>query len=181
MQVRTTVLILGMALGAHAALAHDYDPNKPITLTGTVKEIKWQTPYVKIHLSVKDAKGKTKDWELETATPSVLESSGLVRTSLKKDDRITVQGEQASNGSEHVLVRSMTLAGGRAVSISDAQVATAPTPAPLAPEVSKSSTPRDADSAALPRTATNTPLIALIGLCALGAGTFLALLRTRLS
>ena len=60
-----------VALSASAA-AHRYDPNKTVTLTGTVKEIKWDKSYVKIHLSVKGANGKTKDWELETATPSVL-------------------------------------------------------------------------------------------------------------
>ena len=173
MQLKTAVSILAFALTASAA-AHRYDPNKPITLTGTVKELKWNKPYVKIHLSVKDTNGKTKDWELETATPNVLESNGLVRTSLKKGDQITVKGEQAANGSEHALVQSITLPGGQNVSISTAQVAKAQaSETPVADASPRQDVPRST----LPSTATNLPLLALVGLVSLGLGAFLSLLR----
>jgi LPXTG-motif cell wall-anchored protein len=162
MQARTAVSILVLAFGTGVVLAHDYDPNKPMTLSGVVKEITWGTPYVKIHLSVQDFNGKPKDWELETARPSVLESNGIVRTSIKKGDRITAQGEQEKNGSEHVLVKSITLADGRGVSIGAAEAAI--------PSSSK-----------LPKTASHAPLISLIGLIALGGGLSVTLLRRRLS
>jgi hypothetical protein len=164
MQLKTIISILLLTSGAGAALAHDYDPNKPVRLSGTVKDFKWGKPYVKIHLSVKDNTGKTKDWELETADPSALESDGLGPTAIKKGDNITVEGDRASDGSEHALVRSMTLADGRNISIRAVQAA-----APSA----------GAEAKALPTTATNTPLIALIGLVALSAGTVLSLLSAR--
>jgi LPXTG-motif cell wall-anchored protein len=183
MRLTSAISVLAFVLSASAALAHDYDPNKVVTLNGEVKEIKWDKPYVKIHLSVKETSGKTKDWELETAMPSVLESDGLVRTSIKKGDRITVQGEQASNGSEHALVRSMTLADGRIVSIRGAETASAAAPQTSAANQQAASrdSSQDVSSPALPKTASNMPLIGLMGLVALGAGTFLSLLRARAS
>src|SRR6185295_6906128 len=167
MRLTSAISVLAFVISANAAFAHDYDPNKVVTLNGEVKEIKWDKPYVKIHLSVKGTSGKTKDWELETATPSVLESDGLVQTSIQKGDRITVQAEQASNGSEHALVRSMTLADGRVVSIGGAQTASAAAPqTSAAKQAASRDSSQDVSSPALPKTASNMPLIGLMGLVA---------------
>jgi LPXTG-motif cell wall-anchored protein len=170
----TAILISALILGAGVGLAaHKYDSNKPLTLSGTVTKVEWQKPYVKIHMDAKDASGKTVDWEIETATPSVMESDGFTRTSINKGDQITVQGEGAASGSPHALAHSLTLADGRTMSINQPQAEPATTsgssPAP----------PATSDST-LPHTATSLPLMGLVGLIALGAGSVLSM-RRRLS
>lgn len=197
MYLKTTIPILAILFAAGTAFAHDYDQSKSVTVNGVMKEISWDKPYVKIHLSVKNTQGKTQDWELETAAPAQVESYGLARTSLKKGDRITAEGAQAKNGSEHLLVKSMTLADGRTISMKAAQETTTvaqaePAPAPVtapapppavdespapAPQASASAT--ENSDATLPRTATNLPLIALAGFLALGSGAALSVLRKR--
>jgi LPXTG-motif cell wall-anchored protein len=170
----TAVLISALMLSAGAALAaHKYDSNKPLTLNGTVTKVEWQKPYVKIHMDAKDASGKTVDWEIETAEPSVMESDGITRSSINKGDQITVQGDGAASGSPHALAHSLRLANGRTMSLSQSQAEVNPA-SPSAP-----APPATSDSK-LPRTASNMPLVGLIGLVTLGAGAVLSM-RRRLS
>src|SRR5205085_11865820 len=115
--------------------------------------------------------GKIKDWEVETAARSVVEADGLTSTSLKKGDRIMVQGDQASDGTEHMLARSMTLADNRSVSINQPQQ-----PASPAPSVSSSAAPNESNPA-LPKTASNLPLVGLFGVVSIVAAVFLSLKR----
>ena len=162
-----------------ALAAHHYDANKPVTVTGTVKEVKWDKAYVKIHLSVKNAKGHTQDWELQTMGPTDLESSEITRSTLKKGEKLTATGDQEVDGSEHMLVRSLRLEGGKAIALNQSQnpepansaTPPAPRPAPRPEEHARVETPQSGE---LPRTASNLPLIGLIGLVALGAAGLLA-------
>ena len=163
MQVRSTALLSVLILSAGAALAHKYDANKPVTLSGTVGKIEWHKPYVKIHLDSKDADGKAIDWEIETATPSVLQADGFTSKSIKEGDQITVQADAAADGSHHALAHSVTLADGRALSVT-------------APE-QQASSPASPSGSTLPQTATNFPLIGVIGLIALAASAGLTIGR----
>ena len=163
MHARSTSLFISVfILSASVALAHKYDSTKPVTLTGKVGKIEWHKPYVKVHLEATDASGKRTDWEIETATPTVLESDGLTSTAIKVGDQITVQGDGASDGSHHALGRSMTLANGQTVAITG-------------PEQQGGAAAQNASDSALPSTATALPLIGLLGLAALGAGTLLSI------
>ena len=173
MQVKAfTAFVSAFALSTAVLLAHDYDSNKPVTLTGSVKKVEWHQPYVKIHMDVNDANGKVKDWEIETSAPTKLESDGVTSTAIKVGDNITVQGIQEKHGTEHALARSITLANGQTVSLSAPPVTSPPEPAQTA-----ANTPPAPEN--LPRTASSMPLIGLIGLGALGAWGVLAL-RSRL-
>lgn len=164
MQFKSAILGSALALFASYAFAHQYDPNKPVTLTGTVKKIEWHTPYVKIHLDTTDANGNTTDWEIQTATPRVLRSDGMTSTSIKDGDQITVQGYQDTDGSDHALAHSMTLANGQTIAIGTSAPSgqTAQAPQPAGP---------------LPQTATDWPLIGLMGLGALAAWSLLSIPR----
>ena len=154
---------------AGTVFAAHYDPNKPVTLTGTVRKVEWNKPYVKIHMGVTDTAAKTKDWEIETAAPNVVESKGLTSNSVKEGDQITVQGDAERNGSAHAFARSMTLADGQTIAINTA----APTP-----QVAQAgSSARATTGTALPRTATNWPLFGLLGFGALAAWAVLSMMR----
>jgi hypothetical protein len=189
MQFRTAILSVStLVFFAGAAIAaHHYDADKQVTVSGTVKEVKWDKPYVKIHLNVKNEKGKSQDWELETAAPTVLESDGLTRTSVKKGDQITARGDQEVDGSEHMLVRSMTLAGGKAIAINRTQNSTTAAASPNSaagpqvpetlPQTASNSAARPQVPQTLPKTASNVPVVGAIGLLAIGAATLLRLVR----
>jgi len=106
---------------AHHSFAAEYDSTQPITLKGTVKELKWQNPHAYVFVDVKDESGKTVTWALETLSPNALARQGWNRDSLKKGDAVTVEAYKAKDprplpdGSLHGNGRSFALADGKRV------------------------------------------------------------------
>jgi len=115
------LLAASVPLLAHHSFAAEYDSNQPITLKGTVKELKWQNPHAYVFVDVKDESGKTVTWALETLSPNALARQGWNRDSLKKGDPVTVEAYKAkdprplADGSLHGNGRSFTLADGKRV------------------------------------------------------------------
>jgi hypothetical protein len=120
MQFKSAILACALAVFASSAFARQYNPNKPVTLAGTVTKIEWRLPYVKIHIDTMDANGNTTKWEIQTSTPRVLQSDGMKSTSVKEGDQITVQGYQDTNGSAHALAHLITLGNGQTITIGTA-------------------------------------------------------------
>jgi|SRR6185437_14734391 len=187
MTLKSFAVFVTVAMGTTAFGAHKYDMSKTSTLSGTVTKVEWNNKdYVKIHMDAPGKNGKTKDWEIQTASKNKLQSDGITRTTLKQGDQISVQGHPAASGSPHMLATSFTLANGQ-----NAALNAAPQPLQQPAEVAANNPPpdnsavnnppADTDDQSLPRTASNLPLIGLIGLLSLGAGTGLALLRRRLA
>lgn len=75
-----------------------YDPDHPITIKGTVTEFVWSNPHCQIYLDVKDAKGKTVGWSVESQSPGILRRNGWTRDSIKPGDLIAVTLIPAKSG-----------------------------------------------------------------------------------
>ena len=50
---------------AHHAVSAEFDRNKPVSFTGTVKKVEWMNPHIYTHIEAKDATGKTVVYEVE--------------------------------------------------------------------------------------------------------------------
>src|SRR5437870_5307963 len=82
---------------AHHAVSAEFDRNKPITFTGTVKQVDWMNPHIYTRIEAKDANGKTVVYEVEGGAPNALFRNGWRPTTLKPGEVVSVTGQRAKS------------------------------------------------------------------------------------
>ena len=82
---------------AHHAVSAEFDRNKPITFTGTVKKVDWMNPHIYTHIEAKDANGNAVVYEVEGSAPNSLFRNGWRPDTLKVGETVTVSGSRAKN------------------------------------------------------------------------------------
>lgn len=114
--IASTVLLVlvsaALPLWAHHG-GSEYDTKNPITLKGTVTEYYWANPHCQIYVDVKDDKGKTVNWAIETLAPAVMKRAGWNRELLHPGDVITITLVPSKNGTPVGMVRKLVLPNGQ--------------------------------------------------------------------
>jgi hypothetical protein len=91
---------------AHHAVGGEYDPNKPVVVSGVVTKVDWVNPHARVYFDVTSADGKVTNWSVELAARVVLERMGWNGRSLKPGQKITVRGDQARSGAPMLNARA---------------------------------------------------------------------------
>ena len=123
---------------SHTAVAHHstamFEPEKRVTLSGTITEFQWTNPHAWIQITVAGTDGKPTDWSFECGSPNTLSRQGWKPSMLKAGDAVTIVANPMKDGTPAGLLYTVTLADGRVLGPGAANPPPAtPAPTPSAP------------------------------------------------
>ena len=98
---------------AHHSFAAAFDMNKPVTVQGTIVQVRLENPHSWFFLDVKDPNGKVVRWAFEAGTPSGMVRNGFKPGVIKKGVEVTIKGFHAKDPSQNMgMLRELVLADG---------------------------------------------------------------------
>jgi hypothetical protein len=101
----------GMLFAHHGGA--EYDSKHPVTLHGTVVELRFINPHALLLFNVKDDAGKLTEWTAELQSPNLLSRRGWSRSTVKPGDQIVVMGHAVKNGAAAMSASKITFEDGR--------------------------------------------------------------------
>ena len=103
-------------VAAHHSISAEFDQSKPVTFTGTIKQVDWMNPHIYTHVAVKNPDGTTVVYKVEGGPPNSLYRNGWRKDTLKAGDTVTVSGIRAkSPTSMNIGVATITTSDGKRV------------------------------------------------------------------
>jgi DNA/RNA endonuclease YhcR with UshA esterase domain len=114
--ITALLLVAASPLTAHHSISAEFDTSKPITFTGTIKQVDWMNPHIYTHVEVKAPDGTVTVYKVEGGPPNSLFRNGWRKDSLKAGDVVTVNGIRAKSAtSPNIGVATITTADGKRV------------------------------------------------------------------
>jgi hypothetical protein len=117
-KIRVLLAAAALSLGASGASAHHsfaavYDLQKPITVKGTIVEVRLTNPHSWFYLDVKNDAGEIERWAFEAGTPSGMIRNGYKASVIKQGAEVTITGFHARDASQHMgMLRELVMADG---------------------------------------------------------------------
>ena len=112
------IVLAGAALGHHSFAM--FDPERTITLEGTIGDFLWTNPHSWIRVNVENAQGEDEEWAIEMGGPAGLARSGWSPTTLTPGMEVSVLARPHRDGSHFGQFMAVTLPDGTILGNPDA-------------------------------------------------------------
>ncbi|PYR64429.1 MAG: hypothetical protein DMF88_23195 [Acidobacteria bacterium] len=86
------IISLAAPVFAHHGFDTEYDANKKVKLEGTVTQVTWTNPHMRVYIDVKDKDGKVTTWNMELTSPNTIRRQGWGPDDLKAGDVVIFEG-----------------------------------------------------------------------------------------
>lgn len=109
------MLVAGAAapLMAHHSFAAHYDQQKPITIQGTLVNVRLTNPHSWFFIDVKESNGTVSRWSFEAGTPGGMIRNGYKATELPPGTVVTISGFPSRDKQKVGMLQRLTTADGR--------------------------------------------------------------------
>jgi len=99
---------------AHHSFAAVYDMNQPITVKGTIVQVRLTNPHSWFYVDVKNDAGVVERWAFEAGTPSGMIRNGYSPDVIPNGAEVTITGFRGRDEKENIgMLRQLTLADGK--------------------------------------------------------------------
>ena len=105
------MLALSMPARAHHSQTM-FEPDKQVTVEGTVSRWVWSNPHTWLYIEVKKADGPVDTWGFEANSAASMQRAGWKRTQFNAGDQVTVTGWPMKNGEHKALLGRVVTADG---------------------------------------------------------------------
>lgn len=104
-RIATLAALVGLLAATHVAAHHGagvFDPQKKVTVAGTVTQFQFVNPHVLVYINVRGDDGKEVQWGGELTSPNRLARDERTvkwhKDIIKPGDNVTMTGNPARNG-----------------------------------------------------------------------------------
>jgi len=90
-------LLLPLTTLAHHNWLAQFDPDRPVIVSGTVVQLQMVNPHARLFVEEKLGNGETFNWNFELAAAAMLMRQGIRRDTLKPGDIVEIHAAMARN------------------------------------------------------------------------------------
>jgi hypothetical protein len=89
---------------AHHSVGAEFNPDKNVTVKGTISKVEWINPHVYVYVDAKDANGAAATWAFEGLPTGFLHKMGITRALLagQPGDVVTIEANPAKDGTKNL-------------------------------------------------------------------------------
>lgn len=118
-RIAALAVCAGVCAWGHHSPSAEFDMTKKITLTGTLTQVDWINPHIKVAMTVKSEAGKVENWGFESNPPAWFRRVGVNRADLAKaiGQTVKVEGVRAKDGSLYGYLQKIILPDGTSLEL----------------------------------------------------------------